>query len=1037
MAWMETPKSRRRMLIGGAGVLAGAAAATALNPPTTAQAHQVFASTGAAQTAEAWNPDSSYTTTDTGDGSYTVPMLNSDVPDVSVERVPASQNDERRDIYYMVSTTMHLSPGAPIMKSYDLVNWEIVNYAFNRLDISDAASLRNGSNSYGQGQWASSIRFREGTFYVLINSLNLGGAFLYRTDDIENGAWTKTAFGRGFHDPSLFFDDANGGTPYIIYGGVSAVRLNPTLTAVEQDFPDFIRRSDYSSEPYVGSDGIFEGAQVFFIDGYYYVVMITWRSNGRQVVMFRSTELLGRLADTPVAYESHGALASNGFAQGSLVPISNDAGDDDWYGFFFRDSYPVGRIPALIPATWSDGWPTFGDNGVVPVDGTFEKPIRPTPEQERFERLKSIVVSDDFDNDAPHRAFQDEQWTLPTPPDIDETLVGVELFGNPGVESGNTESWIANDGATLSTTTDAHTGSTAIAVTGRNLTGSGPAQNLTGKVQHNVTYDVSAWIKYENPASPATKPFIITARYGGDNTNFANLTPQTVVTRGTWGKVSGSFTIPASQALSDVRIFIETPWVSNPSTDPDTHLMDYKVDDVSLIGRAPDAVELPHPDEIAPNGSNLDLAWEWNHTPDNRYWSLTDREGWLRLTAGKVVTGAYTHRDSGGELTWLEEARNTLSQRSFGPRQSAETKLDFSAMNDGDVAGLAAFGQDFSYVAVQRVNGMNTVGVVHRGRPFTAPVDQAAIESFLPGATAELGDAPEVHLKADLDFTRSEGQLFTTFYYSLDGIDWTQLGNAVGPLEFGGSMHFMGHRIALFNYATQQTGGHVDFDRFLLSDTLTSQNQPLDKGDLEAAIAYAESLDSGDYPAEAWAAMLDALAEARTVAAGAVGTQNQIDAPERALSYELARLGTLKGPDPTAWYVLVNRGSGKALDVSGVSTADGAQLHQWTRTNADNQQFQFVNAGGGYYKIKARHSGKVLDVSSWSTADGANIHQWTDTGGANQQFRLADSDSGYVRLINRNSNKAVEVQNAATDDGANVVQYSDWGGSNQQWQLVR
>ncbi|WP_277207583.1 non-reducing end alpha-L-arabinofuranosidase family hydrolase [Isoptericola croceus] len=141
--------------------------------------------------------------------------------------------------------------------------------------------------------------------------------------------------------------------------------------------------------------------------------------------------------------------------------------------------------------------------------------------------------------------------------------------------------------------------------------------------------------------------------------------------------------------------------------------------------------------------------------------------------------------------------------------------------------------------------------------------------------------------------------------------------------------------------------------------------------------------------------------------------------------------------DPTAWYLLLNRNSGKALDVSGVSTADGAQLHQWTRTNAENQQFQFVDAGDGYYQIKARHSGKMLDVSSWSTADGAAIHQWTDHGGTNQQFRLEDSDSGHVRLINRNSNKAVEVQSAATNDGANVVQYSDWGGSNQQWQLVQ
>jgi hypothetical protein len=140
--------------------------------------------------------------------------------------------------------------------------------------------------------------------------------------------------------------------------------------------------------------------------------------------------------------------------------------------------------------------------------------------------------------------------------------------------------------------------------------------------------------------------------------------------------------------------------------------------------------------------------------------------------------------------------------------------------------------------------------------------------------------------------------------------------------------------------------------------------------------------------------------------------------------------------DTSAWYVLVNRGSGKVLDVSGVSTADGAQLQQWSRTDGNNQQFQFVDSGGGYYRVKARHSGKVLDVYGASTANGANIVQWPDHTGTNQQFRLADSPDGYVRLINRNSNKAVEVQNAATADGGRVVQYTDSGAANQQWQLV-
>ena len=141
--------------------------------------------------------------------------------------------------------------------------------------------------------------------------------------------------------------------------------------------------------------------------------------------------------------------------------------------------------------------------------------------------------------------------------------------------------------------------------------------------------------------------------------------------------------------------------------------------------------------------------------------------------------------------------------------------------------------------------------------------------------------------------------------------------------------------------------------------------------------------------------------------------------------------------DTSAWYVLLNRNSGKALDVYNLATNDGARITQWTRNNGTQQQWQFVDSGGGYYRLKSRLSGKVLDVYNWSTANGASIVQWTDLNGSNQQFRLADSAGGYVRLINRNSNKAVEVQGASTADGGNIVQYDDWGGNNQQWQLVR
>ncbi len=141
--------------------------------------------------------------------------------------------------------------------------------------------------------------------------------------------------------------------------------------------------------------------------------------------------------------------------------------------------------------------------------------------------------------------------------------------------------------------------------------------------------------------------------------------------------------------------------------------------------------------------------------------------------------------------------------------------------------------------------------------------------------------------------------------------------------------------------------------------------------------------------------------------------------------------------NPSAWYVLVNRNSGKALDLYNLATTDGAPIVQWARNDGNQQQWQFVDSGGGYYRLKSRHSSKVLDVYGWSTEGGADIVQWADANGANQQFRLADSDGGYVRLINRHSGKALEVFEWSTADGARISQWDDLNGANQQWQLVQ
>ena len=168
------------------------------------------------------------------------------------------------------------------------------------------------------------------------------------------------------------------------------------------------------------------------------------------------------------------------------------------------------------------------------------------------------------------------------------TAADEELIVNGGFESG-VQGWFVNngnatDGGSLSIVSDAYSGASAAKVTGRTTTGSGPMQDLSGKVQAGQTYSIKARVKYDNPSSPATKQFFATMHYGGSTyTNLASTTPA----RGQWGYINSTFTIPASQSVTTARLFIETPWTSTPSADPNTHLMDFVVDDVSLIGTPP------------------------------------------------------------------------------------------------------------------------------------------------------------------------------------------------------------------------------------------------------------------------------------------------------------------------------------------------------------------------------------------------------------------------------------------------------------------
>jgi beta-xylosidase len=281
------------------------------------------------------------------DKSAANPIIFADVPDMSMIRVG--------DSYYMSSTTMHMSPGVPIMKSKDLVNWEIVNYAYNILGDNDALNLNNGKNAYGKGSWASSIRYYNNTFYVSTFSQSTGKTHIYSTKDIEKGPWKETSFSPSFHDNTLFFDDD--GRVFLIYGNkkLTLVELNTDLSGVK---PGGINQVivENSSLPSGNDSGLGEGSQLFRVNGKYYLFNITWPRGGmRTVVIHRADKITG-------PWEGRVALQDKGVAQGGLV----DTPDGRWFAYLFRDFGSVGRIPYIVPVKWEDGWPLPGFDGKVP-----------------------------------------------------------------------------------------------------------------------------------------------------------------------------------------------------------------------------------------------------------------------------------------------------------------------------------------------------------------------------------------------------------------------------------------------------------------------------------------------------------------------------------------------------------------------------------------------------------------------------------------------------------------------------------------------
>jgi beta-xylosidase len=272
------------------------------------------------------------------------------------------------------------------------------------------------------------------------------------------------------------------------------------------------------------------------------------------------------------------------------------------------------------------------------------------------------------------------------------------------------------------------------------------------------------------------------------------------VKKGQWTSVSGRFTVPADADINDSIFFIESGWgpIGDLSAEENKakHLFDLSIDNVVLVEDV--LSDRLAANEHGYNGSNLKLQWQWNHNPNNNLWSLIERPGFLRLKSGSISRH-------------IHEARNTLTQRTFGPTSSAEIAIEIRNMNDGDVAGLSSYQNQYGFVGVKQ-QGLKKYLVMQRAEKKDDAFGKV-IET-LPL------DAVRVYLKVDCDFRDKTDK--AAFYYSLDGERWTRIGDTL-QMAYDWP-HFMGQRFGLFYYSTRYLGGCVDFDYFRVSDRIENSN---------------------------------------------------------------------------------------------------------------------------------------------------------------------------------------------------------------------
>ncbi len=270
--------------------------------------------------------------------TFSNPVLWEDFPDNDVFRLG--------NAYYYSASSFHESPGAPIMRSYDLVHWEVVGHSVPSLAFGSNYDL-NGGRAYVKGIWASTLRYRQSnsTFYWL-GCIDFNKTYVYTSTSIGTGWQQRSVINNCYYDAGMLIDDND--TMYVAYGSGTHYVAQLSADGLTQ-----VKTQAVFTDP--SSTGSTEGNRMYKINGNYYI-LVDHPANAEYVLKSTSGPF-GPYTEQPLEVNVGSPVPGGGIPhQGSLVQTANG----DWYYMAFVDAYPGGRIPVLAPVTFNaQGWPVL------------------------------------------------------------------------------------------------------------------------------------------------------------------------------------------------------------------------------------------------------------------------------------------------------------------------------------------------------------------------------------------------------------------------------------------------------------------------------------------------------------------------------------------------------------------------------------------------------------------------------------------------------------------------------------------------------